>query len=158
MNVKRLKVYLDTSIINWCVSDDPMIAKEKEATLKIVERINAGEYEGYISELVIGEINRCKDDKKREKLNQCLKGMSLEVLSVSDEAKKVAEKYVLEKIIPERYLDDALHIAMASINEIGIILSWNFEHMVKMKTRHGVKAVNELLGYPEVEIVTPEEV
>lgn len=35
---------------------------------------------------------------------------------------------------------------------------WNMEHMVKLKTRREVRAVNILEGYREIEICTPQEV
>jgi len=52
----------------------------------------------------------------------------------------------------------ALHIAMAVINGIEAIISWNFEHIVKLKTRIMVNGINRLLGYHEIEICSPEEV
>jgi len=51
-----------------------------------------------------------------------------------------------------------LHIAIASANNLDVIVSWNFNHMVKLKTKQGVIAVNSLLGYKSIEIITPEEV
>lgn len=44
------------------------------------------------------------------------------------------------------------------INGIEAIVSWNFEHIVKLKTRVMVNGVNRLLGYHEIEICSPEEV
>ena len=62
-----------------------------------------------------------------------------------------------EQLIPPRYLDDALHIATAVVHEMDVVVSWNFEHLVKLKTRLGVNGLNRLLGYREIEIVSPEE-
>ena len=61
-------------------------------------------------------------------------------------------------IFPVKYRDDALHIAIASVNDLEIVVSWNLEHMVKLKTRREIKAVNILEGYRELEICTPLEV
>ena len=44
------------------------------------------------------------------------------------------------------------------MHERDLLVSWNFEHLVKLKTRVGVNAVNRLVGYREIEIVSPEEV
>ena len=84
--------------------------------------------------------------------------LDIEALPLSKEAEGLADKYVSEGLIPVKYRDDALHIAVASINEMDIIISWNFEHIVKMKTKHGVIAVNTLLGYKALEIMSPQEV
>jgi len=51
-----------------------------------------------------------------------------------------------------------MHIAIASVYGLDAIISWNFKHMVKLRTRREVKAVNLLLGYKEVEIISPQEV
>ena len=44
------------------------------------------------------------------------------------------------------------------INGLEVIVSWNFEHIVKLKTRVMVNGINRLLGYHEIEICSPEEV
>ena len=156
--MKKLKLYLDTSIINWAVSDDPKRAEEKEETLKVIEKINNGEYEGYISELVIAEINKTPDEKHRETLQKYLNEIDVNVIAESEESDELANKYVKEDIIPQKHYNDAVHIALASINNIDVIVSWNFEHMVKIKTKRGVKAVNGLMGYKDIEIAEPKEV
>lgn len=80
------------------------------------------------------------------------------LLEVDIETEELAERYIREGIIPIRYRSDALHIAAAVVNGIDVIVSWNFEHIVKLKTRVMVNGVNRLLGYHEVEICSPEEV
>jgi hypothetical protein len=80
------------------------------------------------------------------------------LLEVDIETEELAERYIKEGIIPIRYRGDALHIAVAVINGVDVIVSWNFEHIVKLKTRVMVNGVNKLLGYHEIEICSPEEV
>lgn len=80
------------------------------------------------------------------------------VLEVSDEVQTLAQRYIAEGVIPPKYLDDALHLAAAVVHEVEVLVSWNFEHLVKLKTRLGVNGVNRLLGYREIEIVSPEEI
>ena len=53
-------------------------------------------------------------------------------------------------------MDDATHVAAASVLGCTAIVSWNFKHMVKLKTIVGVTGVNRLMGYGEIEIITPE--
>ena len=73
-------------------------------------------------------------------------------------AEFLAEKYIDEGVIPVRHRDDALHIAIATVNNFDVIVSWNFEHMVKTKTRREVQGVNTLMGYRFIDIATPTEV
>ena len=63
-----------------------------------------------------------------------------------------------EGIIPQKYRNDALHIAYVSFYELDAVISWNLKHIVKMKTRRLVNYINLLEGYRPVELVTPEEV
>jgi len=61
--------------------------------------------------------------------------IAIEELSVDEDVLELAKRYIAEGIIPERYEDDALHIAVASINNLDAIISWNFAHIVKLKTK-----------------------
>jgi len=61
-------------------------------------------------------------------------------------------------VVPVRFRDDAVHIAVAVVNDLDVVVSWNLEHMVKLRTRTRVNAINRLNGYKEIEICTPEEV
>lgn len=81
----------------------------------------------------------------------------LESLPLTDEVKVLADRYIEEKVIPEKERNDAVHIAVASINNLDAIVSWNFEHMVKFKTRREVQGINALMGYKPIEICSPLE-
>ena len=156
--MKKLKLYLDTSVINFAVSDDPARKEEKEQTVGLIERINSGEIEGYISTLVEAEIQKA-DDAKRKILIDFIKRINLSgVIEITDDVRILARKYVAEGIIPEKHYNDAEHIAAAVIFEMDVIVSWNFEHMVKLKTKRGIVGVNSIVGYRAIEIITPEEV
>ncbi|MCL5674510.1 MAG: hypothetical protein M1501_02030 [Candidatus Omnitrophica bacterium] len=76
---------------------------------------------------------------------------------MDEETEKLAQRYVDVFIIPEKYRNDAVHIAVAVVNDLDVVISWNLEHMVKMRTRIEVNGINKLEGYHEIEISTPEE-
>jgi hypothetical protein len=80
------------------------------------------------------------------------------VLDTSDEVIKLAETYMANNIIPKRKRVDALHLAIASVNEMDIILSFNFKHINKLKTKTLIPATNLLAGYRNIVISQPEEV
>ena len=152
------KLYLDTSIINFAISTQ-QVEKEKRITLNLLNQIEQGKFEGYISDIVVLEIKRTLDEKRqRALLNEIQSRPSLQNIWSNKQAEILAEKYISEGIIPVRYRDDALHIAIATVNNLDVIVSWNFEHMVKTKTRREVQGVNTLMGYRFIDIATPTEV
>ena len=63
-----------------------------------------------------------------------------------------------EGVIPVKYSDDAIHLALALCNNIDYVFSWNFKHMVKLKTKKAIWAFAIKEGYKELEIVSPQEV
>ena len=152
---KPLKVYLDTSIFNFAISTQD-VAAEKELTLKFLDGIRQGTFLGYISVRVIEEIRKASQPKQ-DNLLQVVAQFPLESLPLTDEVKTLADRYIEEKVIPEKERNDAVHIAVASINNLDAIVSWNFEHMVKFKTRREVRGINTLMGYKTIEICSPQE-
>lgn len=74
------------------------------------------------------------------------------------EIENLASLYIKNKIIPQRYEEDAIHIAVAVINDLDVIVSWNFKHIVKVKTKLSVNGINRMEGYKEIEIYSPMEV
>ncbi|MFP4558414.1 MAG: hypothetical protein ACLFO6_02860 [Archaeoglobaceae archaeon] len=79
------------------------------------------------------------------------------VLTLSDECEKLADEYIKNNVFPGRYRSDALHVAIAVTNDIDYLISWNFKHLVKVKTRRMVNLTNEMLGYGHIEIIAPPE-
>ena len=80
------------------------------------------------------------------------------VLSENDEAIRLADIYVAEKVVPEKYYTDGLHIALATVNGPDNIVSMNFEHIVKEKTIKMTECVNIQSGHCAIGIFSPEEV
>ena len=76
----------------------------------------------------------------------------------NDEAERIADKYVEQGIIPLRHRIDRVHIAVAAVNGLDMIISMNFQHIVKRKTKIGTGYINALNGYRTVEINNPMEV
>ena len=79
------------------------------------------------------------------------------MLDVDDEAQLLAEKIILRKAIPAEYPEDALHIAIATVNGMEVILTWNFAHLNNPFTRKLVRQAVEGEGYECPEICSPEE-
>ena len=156
MNImKKLKIYLDTTIINFAIYDkDP---EKKRITQLLIAEIKQGKYEAFISRIALFEIEEAQEEKRKE-LVEVVKDINPEELPVDEEVERLANRYIEEGIIPIKYADDARHIAVASIHDLDAIVSWNFEHIVKLKTKKEVTGINNLMGYKEIEIYSPQEV
>ena len=79
------------------------------------------------------------------------------VLASTDEIAGLAMEYISKGAIPKSHPEDAYHIAIAVINGIDYLLSWNFKHIVRIKTRQIVGTVNSTKGLPQITILTPGE-
>ena len=79
------------------------------------------------------------------------------VLDLDIEATELAQEYIDRGIFPEKYRSDANHVAVAVINGVGYLCSWNFTHLVKVNTRREVNLVNAPKGYGQIEIIAPPE-
>ena len=152
--MRQFRYYIDTSVWNFLLEEDR--PDHRAATEHFFQQVPTGE-QLYVSEVVVREVERAQE-KRREALKHLLRRYAPTVLEISEEAEVLAARYVQEGLIPPKFHDDALHLAIAVVHELDVLVSWNFEHLVKLKTRVGVNGLNRLLGYHEIEIVSPEEV
>ena len=149
------RIYLETSVFNFVFADD---APDKKAdTLKLFEEIKQGKYQAFTSNYVIDELDRTQEPK-RSNMNNLIKRYDIKVLLGNAETERLADIYVAEKIIPAKYADDALHIATASVLGLDVIVSWNFKHIVKLKTIRMTESINLKEGYRRILINSPTEV
>ena len=79
------------------------------------------------------------------------------LLEIGEEEEFLSNEYIEEEVIPKKYEDDALHIAVATTNAVDFLVSWNLGHIVKVKTRRMVNLINLKHGYKAIEIITPSE-
>jgi hypothetical protein len=80
-----------------------------------------------------------------------------EYVEITTEALELADKYVEEKVVGKTSLDDCRHIAIATINKIDVLASWNFRHIVNLDKIKGYNGVNLKNGYTTIEIRNPRE-
>lgn len=151
--MKKIKLYLDTSVPSFLFADDS--PEKREVTIQFWDILKLGLYDVVISDILLTEISRSITPSSQELENK-LSEIVIDIVSVSEEIFSLAQKYVDEGIIPQKYQDDALHIALATCNEADALISWNFKHMVKLKTIRGVNGINRMLGFKELEILTPQ--
>ena len=146
-------MYLDATIPNYVFNSH---TPEKQACAKkLFEEIRDERLEAFISKIVIDEISEAPEPRQTKMAN-ILKDMS--VLEVTEECNDLAEEYIARHIIPAKNKEDALHIAIAAFYGLDAVVSYNFEHIVKLKTKREVSAANLVLGYKGVDLIIPEEV
>lgn len=159
--MKKLRLYLDTSVVNFLFAED---APEKmSATLRFFERhVKTGEYATFISHVVLDEINRTRDSAQKTRLLDAVRGYGLEVVetySIREEIETLADEYVVRGIVPPANLEDALHIAIATVAQMDALLSWNYRHLANVNKERLVHSANLLHGYGTLlRMMTPLEV
>ena len=151
----RLKLYLDTSVLGAVC--DPGPEDRLAATRRILDGLKAGSWDGYISALVLEEVSRAHDSVRR-KIATVLDKSPVTVLDESEESVALAQAYIAAGAIPSDYEDDARHIAIATLNDINVIVSWNFRHMVNIERKRRINSVNLREGCPLIDIVSPWEI
>ena len=148
---KKIRVYLDTSVISALF--DEKNPERQDLTKGFFRKIES--FEVYISDVVLAEIDNTKDVQLKGKLRKT--AVSFEILSIDEETRRLANEYVRHNAIPTAYSEDALHIAISTLNGIDYLLSWNFRHILKVKTRRIVNMVNLSFDCPDLKIATPAE-
>ena len=78
-------------------------------------------------------------------------------MELTDEAVILADTYIAEKVVGKTSLEDCRHIAIATINKVDVLASWNFKHIVNLDRIKGYNSVNYRLGYPMIEIRSPKD-
>ena len=152
--MRKPKIYLETTLFNYFFDKD----RDAHAdTVKLFQKIARGDYEAFTSDAVTDELAQAPIPKNTMMLS-LIDEYKIEVFQVNDEARKLAETYIAEKIIPKKSKTDAIHIAMATVNELNFIVSLNFRHIVHMKPKRFINTVNLSNGYRPIEIFTPMEV
>jgi len=80
------------------------------------------------------------------------------VIVINDEAIQLAETYISEGALTNKSYNDALHIALATLNNSDVLASWNFKHIVNLDRIRLYNSINLRLGYRLIEIRTPREI
>ncbi|WP_417914141.1 type II toxin-antitoxin system VapC family toxin [Candidatus Electronema sp. JM] len=149
------KIYIETSVVSYYVSDrseNIRIAGHQISTIEMWNRLSA--FEVYISEAVIEE--SLKGDHRQSELRlEAIEDFN--VLEVDNKSEELAVILLQKKAVPHNSPEDALHIAIAAVNEIDFILTWNFKHINNPFMRDKIRLTVESTGYKCPVICSPEE-
>lgn len=146
----KQRIYIDTSVIGGYYDD-----KFEEFTRKLFERIEAKDFYIYFSEVNETELVLAPQIVQDVKLlipDDCYRFVELNA-----ESRELALAYINEKALGKASLNDAYHIALASVNRLDCLVSWNFKHIVNFDKIKLFNSINMRLGYPLIDIRTPLE-
>jgi len=146
--VKHLGLYIDTSVIGGYFDPEFTVA-----TRELWRPMEKGRYRFCASSISVGEVARAPDEVRTLMANTFTDADS--ILPLTHEAASLAAHYIAAKVVPVRYAEDADHVAVAVVHKVGMLVSWNFRHLVNVHREKGFNAVSLLQGYPPVRIVTP---
>jgi len=142
------RIYLDTSVYGGYFDKE-----FQELTKRLFIEIGQNKFKVLVSSLTINELLFAPIE-----VNNLLKNLSInetEILSISQEANSLAEKYISNKVVGETSFSDCLHIAIATINNADSLVSWNFKHIVNVSRIIGYNTVNLEYGYKSLRIESP---
>ena len=146
----RQRIYIDTSVIGGYFDEE-----FEEPTRLLFNRITNKDFDIYFSEVNETELilapQEVQDVKKLIPID-CYKYVEL-----NSEAKQLAETYISDKVLGKASLNDAYHIAIASVNRLDCLISWNFKHIVNFDKIKLFNSINLKLGYLLIDIRTPLE-
>lgn len=151
------ELYIETSVWNQFEHDDR--PEWRKITANFFEMVQQGMYTPVISDIVLQEIYRCGDKKKMGRLLNRIEKHRPFRLSYDEEAQSLRNKYIEAGIMTDTKLNrfyDTAHVAVASVNHLMYILTFNFDHLLKVAKIEAFNGINILNGYAAIQLVTPE--
>ena len=147
----KQKVYIDTSVIGGCFDSE-----FEEWSNKLFDDFKSGKRIAVISDITLDELSEAPE-RVQENFRKIPED-NLEILISDDESRKLADLYVHEGAVSKKFYEDALHIAISTINQVNVLASWNFRHIVNLDRIRLYNAVNLKNGYTMLEIRNPREI
>lgn len=151
MKPRVKQIYVDTSVIGGCF--DQEFSKWSN---RLFDTFKSGENQIVLSDVVLEEMEHAPEFV-REILDTVPEQNKI-IIALNEEAENLAKDYLKAKAVSPKYFNDALHIAVASLNNVDVLVSWNFKHIVNLARITIFNSVNMLNGLKTIEIRTPREI
>ena len=149
-------VYIETTVISYLVSRpsrDILVAAHQQTTNEWWSS-RRQEFECFISQIVIDEIQAGDHEAAEERMKEI---GDFAVLEATIEDERLTEAIIEAGAIPKRAVRDAAHIAVAAVNDIDYLLTWNCRHLANAQIIRRVSVICNTRGYSMPVICTPEE-
>jgi len=128
----------------------------KEYSGQLFGEFTSGKETLVISDVLLLELEGAPEEVKSA-LNR-VPDDNIEYVSLNEESMALASAYLEDGVVAESSLSDARHTAIATVERVDILLSWNYKHIVNINRIRLLNSVNLKLGYPVLEIRSPREV
>lgn len=154
--MERPKLYLETSVISYLAarpSGDIVTRAHQQLTREWWERSRSN-FDLYISVEVLNEIRR-GDPAAAEIRFRYVE--TLPVLEADQQARELAEAILRSSALPHKAAADATHIALATVNGMEFLLTWNCTHIANGIIQRAISRLSREMGFEPPTIVTPEE-
>ena len=146
----KQRIYIDTSVVGGYFDEE-----FKEATTKLFERLDSNEIIFVVSDLLDLELISAPRQVREHLLKYSAD--KFQRIELTEEAIKLADTYINEKVVGKTSLEDCRHIALATIHKVDVFASWNFKHIVNLDRIKGYNSVNLRFGYSMIEIRCPKD-
>ncbi|MBF0111788.1 MAG: type II toxin-antitoxin system VapC family toxin [Desulfamplus sp.] len=149
-------LYLETTIPSYLKSKqtrDIIQTARQQITIEWWEN-RLIDFDIYISQIVVDEVSEGDPIASAKRL-ESIKEFTL--LEITEEVIDLADKIMVEKIIPKKAIRDGVHIAVAAYHKMDFLLSWNCKHIANAEIIKRLKRVIGDAGYELPIICTPEE-
>lgn len=155
----KKKLYIETSVWNQLEHNDR--PDWKETAEKFIATLKAGFYEAYISSVVIDELEATTDPALQARLVDHVNRIDPILLEFDDQALQLTEQYISSEFNgkgSKSVYNDCRHVAVATVNDLKHIVSFNCKHLVNDKRIDGFNAINIRNGYDlMIDISTPHK-
>ena len=145
-----MKVYADTSVFGG-VFDEEFSEPSKE----FFNEVRSEKFSLVTSAIVQLEIRSAPLDVQDFFESIARKAI---VVEITKQVLELRNAYIQAQVVTSKSIDDATHVALATISECRMIVSWNFKHIVHFQKIPKYNAVNILKGYHPIEIFSPAQV
>lgn len=152
----KQKIYLETSILSYLTArptNDLRAMANQNTTTEWWENRRV-EFDVFISEFVVAELSQGDSEASARRLD-AIEGIS--ELDVTEEVRKLGKALIAEGPIPKGAAIDAFHIAVAAVNGMDFLLTWNCTHIANAVMRPQVEEICRKHGYEPPTICTPQE-
>jgi predicted nucleic acid-binding protein len=150
------KVYVETSIVSYLTArpSSNLIAAAWQKETVDWWGTQRDRFDLYISEVVVEEAGRGDESAASRRLGTL---EDIQVLQLDQQSVDLAKELIAQGAVPRKALDDALHLAVAAVNGMDFLLTWNCRHIDNAEMKPKIRKVIESKGYQCPEIATPIE-
>ncbi len=147
----KFRIFSDTSVIGGCLDDE-----FKVDSMRFIESVRSGKFTLLLSDAVIGELNKAPIIVQN--IITELPKEHIDFVPITQEILSLRNAYLEANILSKQWIEDATHVATATIARADAIVSWNFRHIVRLDKMKAYNQINLLLGYGILTIISPKEI